>query len=82
MYEVWHFEKTSKYDQQTKSGGICTEYINTFLKLHQWLLWKRMHTYTHTHTHTHTKGSKRKHNIMKNHIQNNRREKKVNKNKI
>ena len=35
MYEVWHFKKTSRYDQQTKSGGIFTEYINTFLKLKQ-----------------------------------------------
>jgi hypothetical protein len=43
---------------------------------------KNTHIHTHTHTHTHTKGSKRKQNIMKNHIQNNRREKKVNKNKI
>ena len=34
MYEVWHFAKT-RYVQQTKYGGIFTEYINTFLKLKQ-----------------------------------------------
>ena len=31
-YEVWHFEKTSKYDKEKKSGGIFTSYIDMFLK--------------------------------------------------
>ena len=34
-YEVWHFEETSQYDPQTKSGGLFTEYINNFLKIKQ-----------------------------------------------
>jgi DNA polymerase elongation subunit (family B) len=32
IYEIWHFENSEKYDPETKSGGIFTEYINTFLK--------------------------------------------------
>ena len=32
IYEVWHFESTSKYNKNTKSGGIFTSYINMFLK--------------------------------------------------
>lgn len=35
VYEVWHFDKISQYDIETKSGGIFTEYINTFLKIKQ-----------------------------------------------
>ena len=35
MYEVWHFEKTSQYDPDTKTGGLFTEYVNTFLKMKQ-----------------------------------------------
>jgi hypothetical protein len=31
-YEVWHFEQTSKYDKEKKSGGIFTSYIDMFLK--------------------------------------------------
>jgi hypothetical protein len=32
IYEVWHWEKTSQYDKETKTGGLFTEYINLFLK--------------------------------------------------
>jgi hypothetical protein len=35
VYEVWHFETTSQYDKSTKSGGLFTEYVNTFLKIKQ-----------------------------------------------
>jgi oxalate decarboxylase/phosphoglucose isomerase-like protein (cupin superfamily) len=35
MHEVWHFEHTIKYDPETKSGGLFTEYINTMLKIKQ-----------------------------------------------
>ncbi|CAG2256485.1 unnamed protein product [Mytilus edulis] len=35
IYEVWHFDKVEQYDPQSKSGGIFTEYINTFLKMKQ-----------------------------------------------
>ncbi|XP_053381796.1 uncharacterized protein LOC128546133 [Mercenaria mercenaria] len=35
IYEVYHFPKTEQYDPTTKTGGIFTEYINTFLKLKQ-----------------------------------------------
>ena len=34
-YEVWHFNQTAQYDPQTKTGGLFTDYINTFLKLKQ-----------------------------------------------
>ena len=33
--EVWHFASISKYDEQSKSGGVFTEYVNTFLKIKQ-----------------------------------------------
>ncbi|XP_052778720.1 uncharacterized protein LOC128216186 [Mya arenaria] len=35
IYEVWHFDKISQYDQNSKCGGIFTEYVNTFLKVKQ-----------------------------------------------
>ena len=35
IYEVYHFPETEQYDPVTKSGGIFTEYINTFLKMKQ-----------------------------------------------
>jgi hypothetical protein len=35
MYEVYHWCETTQYDPLTKTGGIFTEYINTFLKLKQ-----------------------------------------------
>jgi len=30
MYEVWHFENVSQYDPESKTGGVFTEYVNTF----------------------------------------------------
>ena len=35
VYEVWHFTRISQYDPITKSGGIFTDYVNTFLKVKQ-----------------------------------------------
>ena len=35
IYEVWHFDKISQYDPISKTGGLFTEYVNTFLKLKQ-----------------------------------------------
>ncbi len=35
IYEIWHFDKISKYDPVSKAGGLFTEYVNTFLKLKQ-----------------------------------------------
>ena len=35
MYEVWHFRDISQYDRETMTGGLFTEYVNTFLKLKQ-----------------------------------------------
>lgn len=35
IYEVWHFDNVEQYDQKSKTGGIFTEYINTFLKMKQ-----------------------------------------------
>ena len=32
VYEVWHFSEISQYDPSTKTGGIFTQYVNTFLK--------------------------------------------------
>jgi len=35
VYEVWHFNNISQYDPITMTGGIFTEYVNTFLKVKQ-----------------------------------------------
>ena len=35
IYEVWHFDKTEQYDTTTKTGGLFTEYVNTFLRMKQ-----------------------------------------------
>ena len=34
-YEVWHWKETAKYDIETKTGGLFTEYVNMFLKSKQ-----------------------------------------------
>ena len=35
IYEVWHFDNISQYDVVAKTGGLFTEYVNTFLKVKQ-----------------------------------------------
>ena len=30
IFEVWHYEQKSKYDPETKTGGLFSEYISTF----------------------------------------------------
>lgn len=35
IYEVWHFDNISQYDPTTKTGGLFTDYVNTFLKIKQ-----------------------------------------------
>ena len=35
VFEVLHWPESEMYDTQTKSGGLFTEYINTFLKIKQ-----------------------------------------------
>jgi len=35
IYEVWHFDNVEQYDPKSKTGGIFTEYINTFLQMKQ-----------------------------------------------
>ena len=35
VYEVWHFSEISQYDLSTKTRGIFTQYVNTFLKVKQ-----------------------------------------------
>ena len=35
IYEVWHYDKYEQYNSKTKSGGLFTEYINTFLQMKQ-----------------------------------------------
>ena len=34
-FEVWHWNKSKVYDLITKTGGLFTEYVNTFLKAKQ-----------------------------------------------
>jgi hypothetical protein len=40
-----HFDETEQYDPKTKTGGLCIDYVNTFLKMKQeasgWLEWCR-----------------------------------------
>jgi len=33
--ELWHFDNISQYNTDTKTGGIFTDYVNTFLKVKQ-----------------------------------------------
>lgn len=33
IFEVWHFDRISRYDPQTKWGGAFSDYVNTFLKM-------------------------------------------------
>ena len=33
VYEVYHWPESSQYDAETKTGGLFTEYVNTFLKI-------------------------------------------------
>jgi hypothetical protein len=35
IHEVWHFDKVAQYDPDTKTGGVFTDYVNTFLKTKQ-----------------------------------------------
>ena len=35
IYEVWHFKEVSQYDPKAKTGGLFTNYVNTFLKVKQ-----------------------------------------------
>ena len=35
IHEVLHWNETEMYDQKSKTGGLFTKYINTFLKLKQ-----------------------------------------------
>ena len=35
VYEVYHWEESTQYDAQTRSGGLFANYINTFLKFKQ-----------------------------------------------
>ena len=35
IYEVWHFDETEQYDPETKTGGLFSDYVNTFLKMKQ-----------------------------------------------
>ena len=48
IYEVWHFDETEQYDPKTKTGGLFTDYVNTFLKMKQeasgWLEWCQSQT--------------------------------------
>lgn len=33
LHEIWHYQSTTKYDKNTKSGGLFAGYMNTFVKL-------------------------------------------------
>jgi len=35
IFSVWHWEKIEQYDDETKTGGLFTQYVNTFLKIKQ-----------------------------------------------
>jgi hypothetical protein len=35
VYEVYHWSNTTQYDANSKSGGLFSEYMNTFLKIKQ-----------------------------------------------
>jgi hypothetical protein len=35
IHEVWHFDKMAQYDPDTKTGGVFTDYVDTFLKTKQ-----------------------------------------------
>ncbi|XP_052813916.1 uncharacterized protein LOC128240969 [Mya arenaria] len=35
IYEIWHFDDVSQYNPETKTGGLFTKYVNTFLKVKQ-----------------------------------------------
>jgi len=35
VYEVYHWNETTKYDPSTQEGGLFSKYINIFLKLKQ-----------------------------------------------
>jgi hypothetical protein len=35
IYEIWHFDQISQYDTDSKTGGLFTDYVNTFLKIKQ-----------------------------------------------
>jgi len=35
IHEIWHFDCISQYDPTTMTGGVFTEYVNTFLKMKQ-----------------------------------------------
>ena len=35
IFSVWHWSETEQYDPETKTGGLFTEYVNTFLKIKQ-----------------------------------------------
>lgn len=35
IYEVYHWTETTQYDPITKTGGLFSEYVNTFLKIKQ-----------------------------------------------
>ena len=35
IFEIYHWNDTTKYDPKTGEGGLFAEYINTFLKIKQ-----------------------------------------------
>ena len=35
IFEVWNFSEKEIYNKSVKSGGLFTEYVNTFLKIKQ-----------------------------------------------
>ena len=35
IFEIWHFPLREKYNKSDKSGGLFTEYVNTFLRIKQ-----------------------------------------------
>ena len=53
IFEVWHFHEISRYDPESKTGELFTEYVNTFLKIKQeasgWPDWCKTEEYRQTY---------------------------------
>jgi hypothetical protein len=35
IYSIWHWDQSEQYYEETKKGGLFTEYVNTFLEIKQ-----------------------------------------------
>jgi hypothetical protein len=35
IYSIWHWDQIEQYNEETNTGGLFTEYVNTFSKIKQ-----------------------------------------------